>query len=193
VDLEKTENDLLASMSPKCRYNIRLATKHGVRVLEEYNSIADYLKLMFGKTTKRQKIYSHSEIYHEKLWDTLYKQNIAKMFCAKYENKIIACWIIFCWRDFIYYAYGAFDDDYKNLMAPVLGLWEIIKWGKRNGFKTLDLWGAEEGKGFSRFKEQFGPTLVEMVGSYDLPINGFMYKFFRIFEEIRWKILRAIK
>jgi hypothetical protein len=31
------------------------------------------------------------------------------------------------------------------------------------------------------------------VGSYDLPINTWLYPLFRIIEEVRWKILRILK
>ncbi|HJZ05309.1 MAG TPA: peptidoglycan bridge formation glycyltransferase FemA/FemB family protein [Patescibacteria group bacterium] len=186
IDLTLGEDELLNRMHPKCRYNIRLAQKHGVKIGE--GDIESYVKLIFGKTVKRQKIYSHSEKYH---WE-LAQLGWVHLFKAEYKNKVIASWMVFAWKNFVYYAYGAFDDDYKNLMAPVLGLWEIIRWGKREGFKTLDLWGAEEGRGFSRFKQQFGPELVEMVGTYDLPIN-FLHWPFRMAEEIRWKILRILK
>ena len=185
VDLTKSEEELLKNMTSKRRYNIRLAEKHGVTIKE--GGLEDYLKLL-KKTISRQGIYAHSERYHRELS----RLSFVKLFKAEYQNTIIASWMIFSWRDFIYYAYGAFDDEYKNLMAPVLGLWEIIKWGKNNGYKTLDLWGAEEGRGFSKFKEQFGPKLVEMVGTYDLPIN-FIYWPFRMVERIRWKILRILK
>ena len=187
IDLRQGEEELMKRMNPKCRYNIRLAEKHGVRIVR--GDIENYLRLMFGKTTKRQKIYAHSEKYHRELA----KLDFVKMFQAEHEGKVTAAWMMFAWKDFVYYAYGAFDDEYKNLMAPVLGLWEIIKWGKQQGYKTLDLWGAEEGRGFSRFKEQFGPTSVEMVGTYDLPINKPLYYLFRVAEEIRWRILRLIK
>lgn len=186
IDLTLSEEELLKKMHPKCRYNIRLAQKHGVRVGQ--GDMESYLDLMFGKTVKRQKIYSHSENYHRELA----KLDFVQLFKAEFEERVIASWMIFAWNDFIYYAYGAFDDEYRSLMAPVLGLWKIIKWGKKNGYKTLDLWGAEEGKGFSRFKEQFGPKPVEMVGTYDLP-TSFLYWPFRMTEEVRWKILRILK
>lgn len=186
LDLTKSEEDLLKNMTPKCRYNIRLAQKHGVKIVE--GDVESYLGLMFGKTTRRQKIYAHTEKYHRELA----KLDFVKLFKAEHGGKVIASWMIFAWKDFIYYALGGFDDEYKNLMAPALGLWEIAKWGRANEYKTFDLWGAEEDKGFSRFKEQFGPNLVEMIGTYDLPIS-FWYWPFRVAEEIRWKVLRILK
>ena len=186
LDLTLSDEELLKRMTGKCRYNIRLAQKHGVKIVE--GDVESYLNLMFSKTLKRQKIYSHSERYHRELM----KISWTKLFKAEYQGKVIASWMIFVWKDFIYYAYGAFDDEFKNLMAPVLGLWEIAKWGKKNGYKTFDLWGAEEGKGYSRFKEQFGPKLVEMIGTYDLPVSP-LYWPFRLAEEIRWKLLRILK
>ncbi|MEK9200707.1 MAG: peptidoglycan bridge formation glycyltransferase FemA/FemB family protein [Patescibacteria group bacterium] len=189
IDLTQSEEELQKNMHPKTRYNIRLSQKHGVEISEDKDCIEDYLLLMFGKTTKRQKIYAHSEKYHRELA----KLSFVHLFKATYQDKIIAVWMVFAWDKFIYYAYGAFDDDYKNVMAPVLGLWEIIRWGKKSGYETLDLWGTEEGKGFARFKVQFGPKLMEMVGTYDLPVNPLLYKLFRLVEEIRWKMLRILK
>ncbi|TSC84185.1 MAG: protein FemA [Microgenomates group bacterium Gr01-1014_16] len=185
MNLSLSEEDLLKNMTPKCRYNIRLAQKHGIVVKE--GNVEDYLRLI-RKTINRQKIYAHGEKYHRELS----KIPWTKLFEARYKDVVVASWMIFVWKDFIYYAYGAFDDEYKNLMAPVLGLWEIAKWGKKNGYKTFDLWGAEEGKGYTRFKEQFGPKLVEMAGTYDLPVSRW-YPVFRIAEEVRWKILRMLK
>ena len=188
IDLTKREEELMAAMHPKVRYNIRLAQKHGVKITDGVD-IKDYLRLMFGKTTKRQGIYSHSESYHRELSG----YDFVHLFGATYQGRVIAAWMIFTWKDRAYYAYGAFDDQYKAVMAPVLGLWEIIRWAKGEGYITLDLWGAEEGRGFSRFKEQFGSKLVEMAGTYDLAVNRPLFWLFRTAEEGRWKILRAWK
>ena len=78
-------------------------------------------------------------------------------------------------------------------MAQTLLLWEIIRWGKERGYKYFDLWGTEEGKGFARFKEQFGGEIVELAGTFDLPVNKFIYPLFRLAEGVRWKILRSLK
>lgn len=188
IDLTKSEEALLSAMHPKARYNIRLAQKHEVKITDGVD-IKDYLRLMFGRTTKRQGIYSHSEGYHRELA----RYDFVHLFGARYQNRVIAAWMIFTWKDCAYYAYGAFDDEYRAVMAPILGLWEITKWAKNAEYKNLDLWGAEEGRGFSRFKEQFGPKMVEMAGTYDLPVNRPLYWLFRTVEEGRWKILRALR
>lgn len=194
IDLTKTEEELLKNMHPKGRYNIRVAQKHGVVTREDNSPEAfeKYLDLMFSGTAKRQGIYSHGRNYHIQLWKAL-KNNIAHLFVAEYKKEIITADIIFEFNKKIYYAYSASRLENKEVMAPTLLLWEIIRWGKQNGDRIFDLWGAEEGKGFSRFKEQFGGQVVEMMGTWDLPVNKVGYRVFRLIEELRWKILRWLK
>lgn len=193
-NLAKSEEELLKAMHPKGRYNIKVAQKHNVsvRVSVRQEDFDKYLELMFEGTAKRQGIYSHSREYHQQMWVGL-KDKIAKLFVAEYQGKIVAADIIFCFKDKIYYAYGASALEHKEVMAPTLLLWEIARWAKSQGYKTFDLWGAEEGKGFSRFKSQFGADLIEMAGTFDLPTNKVLYTLFRIAEEARWKILRILK
>lgn len=190
-DLTKSEEDLLKAMHPKGRYNIKVAQKHGVKI-KQSDDFDKYLDLLFGGTSKRQKIYSHDCEYHRLLWESL-KNKMAYLWVAEYQNNIITADVIFVFKDKIYYAYGASALEHKEVMAPTLLLWEIAKYYKKRGFNIFDLWGAEEGKGFSRFKSQFGADLVELIGTWDLPINKPLYWAFRIAEEIRWKILRILK
>jgi peptidoglycan pentaglycine glycine transferase (the first glycine) len=194
IDLTQSEDELLGKMHPKARYNIRVAQRHGVTIREDNSPEAfeKYLELTFSGTAKRQKIYSHGRDYHRLLWDCL-KKNMAHLFVAVYGKEIITADIIFKFRDRIYYAYGASKLEFKEVMAPTLLLWEIAKWGKSTGVSKFDLWGAEEGRGFSRFKEQFGGEIVELAGTFDLPINKLLYRGFRIAEEARWKVLRLLR
>jgi len=74
-------------------------------------------------------------------------------------------------------------------MANNLIMWEAIRFGKKLGLKTFDLWGREEGKGFTKFKEGYNPKVVELLGTWDLPISP-LYWPYRILETVRWKILR---
>ena len=83
-------------------------------------------------------------------------------------------------------------------MAPNLLLWEIARWGKKAGYKKFDLWGAlgpqadenDPWYGFHRFKQGFGPKLVESVGSYDLILNPLLYRIYTMADKIRWRLLK---
>jgi len=199
LDLIKSEDELLKSMHPKTRYNIRVAQKHGVVVKEDNseNAFEEYLRLS-RETTKRQEFYAHNEAYHQNMWNILSKAGIARLWTASYQGKLLVAWIIFVFKDTIYYPYGASCRENREVMAPNLLLWEIARWGKKNGYKKFDLWGAlgpnpdphDPWYGFHRFKEGYHPDLVEYVGSYDLVINPFLYKLYCVGDTVRWKLLK---
>lgn len=191
IDLTKSEEELLAAMHSKTRYNIRVAQKHGVGVAEDNSKEAfeTYLNLMH-ETTKRQGFYAHTEKYHRLMWENLHSAGIAKLLAARYKGEIITAWILFVWKDTLYYPYGASTDKNKNVMANYAMMWEAIKLGRKLGLKAFDLWGREEGKGFTKFKEGFAPQVVEFLGTWDLVINPVLYTLYRIADEVRWKILK---
>lgn len=187
LDLSKSESALLAAMHPKTRYNIRLAQKHGVNVKEDASAFEQYLSLT-RQTTKRQKFYAHNEMYHRTMWEIMHKANIAHLFTASYQDKILSAWIVFVWGDRLYYPYGASSQEHRDVMAPTLMLWEITRWAKQKGLKKFDLWGADPAHGFHRFKAGFNPTLVEFMGSFDLVLNKPLYFLYTIADRIRWKL-----
>jgi lipid II:glycine glycyltransferase (peptidoglycan interpeptide bridge formation enzyme) len=191
IDLTPSEEDLMKSFSSKTRYNIRLAQKHGVTVKEDNSEKAfnRYLELT-RETVSRQGFYAHTEKYHRLMWKFLRKGNIAHLLTATYKGKIITTWILFAWKDFLYYPYGASTEEYKNVMANNLIMWEAIRFGKKLGLTTFDLWGREEGKGFTKFKEGYHPKIVEFLGTWDLVINKPIYELYRIGERIRWPSLK---
>ena len=174
IDLTKTEDELLKSFSSKTRYNIRLAEKRGVKVIEDNSDKAfeKYLQLT-KETVQRQGFYAHTEKYHRLMWKHLRPAKIARLLTAIYKDRIITAWIVFIWHDFLYYPYGASTEKYKDVMANNLMMWEAIKFGKKLGLKTFDLWGREEGKGFTKFKEGYNPKIVEFTGTWDLPTSPF--------------------
>ncbi|KKQ53363.1 hypothetical protein A2865_03805 [Candidatus Woesebacteria bacterium RIFCSPHIGHO2_01_FULL_39_17] len=198
IDLSRQEDDILKSFNSKTRYNIRVAQKHGVEVVEDNSDKAfeRYIELT-RETVERQGFYSHTEKYHRLMWQHLHKdmvnQNkfpIAHLLNAIYQNEIITTWIVFVYKDFLYYPYGASSEKYKNVMANNLMMWEAIRFGKKLGLKTFDLWGREEGKGFTKFKEGYNSQVVEFLGTWDL-VTSLLYWPYRAAESLRWQILRT--
>jgi lipid II:glycine glycyltransferase (peptidoglycan interpeptide bridge formation enzyme) len=199
IDLTKPEEEQLKSFSSKTRYNIRLAQKHGVVIKEDNSDKAfeRYLELT-RETVQRQGFFAHSEKYHRLMWKYLHtipktqnsKNPVARLLVAKYKDEIITTWIIFVYKDFLYYPYGASGEKYKNVMANNLMMWEAIRYGKVLGLKIFDLWGREPGKGFTKFKEGYNPQIVEFLGTWDLVINKPLYYIYRASESLRWKFLK---
>ena len=190
IDLTLSEEELLKSFSGKTRYNIRLAQKHGVTVKEDNSDKAfnKYLELTF-ETAKRQGFYAHTKKYHQLMWKHL-KEKIAHLIVATYKDEVVSAWILFANDGFLYYPYGASSDKYKKIMANNLMMWEAIKLGKKLDLTTFDLWGREEGKGFTKFKEGYNPKIITFIGSWDLIINKQLYTLYTFLDKIRWFLLR---
>lgn len=198
LDLTKSEEELLKAMHPKTRYNIKVAQKHGVKIAEDNSDEAfeKYLNLT-RETTKRQGFYAHSQEYHRLMWNTL-KNKIAHLFLARSKEQTLAAWILFVYRDTLYYPYGASSNLHRETMASNLMMWEAILFGKKLGLKKFDMWGAlgpapdknDSWYGFHRFKEGYGPKLTEFVGSFDLVINPMLYTVYKVLDKIRWTFLK---
>ena len=199
LPLEGSEEELLANMRPKTRYNLKLAEKKDVRIVEDSTEagLGDYLKLLF-ETTKRQGFYAHDEQYFKDMWQIMSSTGIAHIFKAVYDGKVLSAWIVFVFNKTLYYPYGASSREHKDLMANNLLMWEVIKFGKAQGCTSFDMWGSlgpdpnpkDPWYGFHRFKEGYGAQLMQSAGSFDLIINFQYYSLFRLLEDWRWKFLR---
>jgi lipid II:glycine glycyltransferase (peptidoglycan interpeptide bridge formation enzyme) len=207
IDLRKSEDELLANMHSKTRYNIRVAQKHNVSVQEDNSPEAfkEYLKLT-EETTKRQGFYAHSRKYHETQWQTLPhvvkpNQLSSHLLTATVDGKVLTAWILFVFQGVLYYPYGASSGEHRETMHSTAMMWEAIRYGKNLGLKIFDLWGAlgadpdpkDPWFGFHRFKSGFGPQSVEFIGSYDLVINPSLYKIYAIADKLRWIYLKLRK
>jgi lipid II:glycine glycyltransferase (peptidoglycan interpeptide bridge formation enzyme) len=207
LDLTKSEDELLKAMHSKARYNIRVATKHGVEVVEDNSDEAfeEYLKLT-RETTARQKFYAHTEKYHQIQWQTLphtlNKNHLSShLLIARYKGKILTAWILFVFKDMLYYPYGASSSQHREVMSSNLMMWEAIRFGKKLGLTKFDMWGAlgtnpdksDPWYGFHSFKEKYGPEHTEFVGSYDLVINPLLYQAYKVADKLRWFLLKMKK
>lgn len=210
LNLDQTDEELLKNCHSKTRYNIRVAQKHDVSVQEDNSEKAfkEYLRLTH-ETTSRQKFYAHGPRYHTLMWETLKQAGSklnknelsAHLLTATYKKEVLTSWILFVFKDTLYYPYGASSSTHREVMASNLMMWEAIQFGKKYKLKKFDMWGAlsenpdtkDPWYGFHRFKQGYGPQLVEFVGSYDLVINPLLYQGFKTLNAARWLLLKLRK
>ncbi len=199
LDLTQPEEEIMSNMHRKTRYNIRLSERNGVQIAEESNEkgLNIFIDLL-TKTMKRQGFYMHDENYFKQLWQILAPADMAHILLAKYENEVLAAWMLLNYKERIFYPYGASSSKHRDVMASNLICWEAIKLGKKLGCKKFDMWGSlgpnpdknDDWYGFHRFKRGYGADLVEFVGSWDLIVSPLLYQGIQFADNLRWKWLR---
>jgi len=195
-------DELFKNLRSKTRYNVRLAVKKGVKIIEDTseNGMETFIRLM-QETTLRQKFFSHTPQYFRTMWKTIGSKDTGMMriFHAMYNGQSLTSWIVFLFNGKLYYPYGASSDAFREVMASNLMMWEMIKFGCEKKCGSFDLWGSlgpnadtkDPWYGFHHFKEGYNPSLMMNLGTYDLVYNKFLYKSFNLADKIRWFILRA--
>ena len=205
IDITLSEEELLARMKPKTRYNIRLSEKRGVRVFETRDEkyIEDFLGLITA-TSGRKGITSHSRSYYERFFQVL-PENMCRLFVAEYDGKVIAANVVIFFGETVTYLHGGTADEHRDVMAPHLLQWEQIKAAKKEGFRLYDFGGVKvinnqqstvsvDWGGITRFKTGFSPSTAPTVfpGSYDIVLDTqgyFLYTSLRSLQGFKKSII----
>src|SRR6185503_9064521 len=132
--------ELLAAMHHKTRYNIRVAQKHGVEIRLN-DTLADAWTL-FEETAKRDGFRLHERHYYESMVDRL-RAGACRAFIATavYNGRPIAVTGMIDYGGMRTYLHGASSNEERNVMAPYLLHWELMRDAKAKGLKGYDWWG----------------------------------------------------
>ena len=165
IDLTQSEEDILRQMHQKGRYNINLARKHGVEIVQgTVNDIDDFYRLLTS-TGSRDNFIILQKSQYKRFLESL---DGSQLLLAKHEGKVISGVLNAVWNGTMFYYYGASSYGDRHLMAPYLLQWEAMRRAKAEGCHTYDLLGImpvdapenDPWKGITDFKRKFGGTLV---------------------------------
>jgi peptidoglycan pentaglycine glycine transferase (the first glycine) len=199
INLDGTEDELLARMKQKTRYNIRLAERKGVRV--RIGTVADLglLYQMYAETSVRDGFVIRDDAYYRLLWEKFIQAGLAEAVIADVDEKPVAGLILFTFAGRAWYLYGMSRQAHREKMPNYLLQWEAIRRAKQKDCRTYDLWGAPDTFdesdalwGVYRFKEGLGGQVVRWVGAWDLPLRPQFYRLYtqvlpRILDLMRWR------
>ena len=193
VDLSPTEEEILAGMKQKTRYNVRLAKRKGVTVRQGSTADLGTFYHLMQLTGKRDTFGIHSQAYYESAYE-LFGADQRALLVAEVEGEAVADLMVFAHPPGAYYLFGASSDSYRNLMPTYLLQWEAMRWAKEHDCLTYDMWGvpdvdegAMESKfselgatgsglwGVYRFKRGFGGQVVRDIGAFDFVYNRPLY------------------
>lgn len=189
IDIRGSEEEILARMKQKTRYNIRLAEKKGVSV-RAWNDIESFHKMMLV-TGGRDSFGIHSLEYYRRAYDLFHPAGMCELLVAEYDGKPLAALMVFARGRRAWYFYGASTDEERNRMPTYLLQWEAMKWAKACGCEEYDLWGVPDEDeatleanfenrkdglwGIYRFKRGFGGELKRAAQAMDRVYNPLLY------------------
>ncbi len=176
VDLTQGEDEILARMKQKWRYNIRLSERKGVEVRVGGEQEVPAFHALMQVTGARDAFGIHTEDYYRRAWALFAPDDRVRLLLASYEGGLLAGLMAFAFNGQAWYMYGASSDEHRALMPNHQLQWRAMQWARARGCTQYDLWGitdvdpdsasAELG-GVQRFKEGFGGEVVRYVGAYD--------------------------
>lgn len=194
LDITKSEEEILTGMKQKGRYNIKIAQSGGVEISSSNTTgrELDQFYKQYNATGKRHKIGFRNKEYFEALLEIFGQKDYARVYSTHKGKTALASAVILFYKKECLYLYGGSSDQERNLMAPYLLHWEIIKEAKKRGCEEYNFLGIAPDDnprhpwaGITKFKKQFGGEQIDILGSYDLPLKPFEYKVFKIAEKIR--------
>lgn len=219
LDLSLTEEQILAQMKPKGRYNIKIAQKHGVKIRPAAPPSSKFFKKdltafykLLAATAKRDKFKIHPKSYYENMLKILGPKNMAELFIAEYtphDNsraaknrapKIIGGIIVTFFARTATYYFGASDYNYRNLMAPYLLQWSAIRTARQRGYKFYDFLGIAPLSQSDAARNSFAPQSshpYSRITDFKLKFGGRVVNYIRakefIFKPIWYFLIKLAK
>jgi lipid II:glycine glycyltransferase (peptidoglycan interpeptide bridge formation enzyme) len=193
IDLQHSEEELLANMKQKTRYNVNLAMRKGVTIRSGKPTDIDMLVRMYAETSVRDGFVIRNDSYYREVWSAFMfdqtqkrlDQPVAEAMIAEVDAEPVAGAIIFRFAGKAWYLYGMSGLTHRDKMPNYLLQWEAVKHAKAAGCTIYDLWGAPDEFvetdplwGVFRFKEGLGGTVHRYLGAWDLPVNRIFYRLY---------------
>jgi peptidoglycan pentaglycine glycine transferase (the first glycine) len=199
IDLTSSEEEMLARMKQKTRYNVRLATKKGVTVRVGNKDDLSMLYKMYAETSLRDGFVIRDEDYYQTVWQTFMESEspTCELLIAEVDGEPVAAIFVFYFAGRAYYIYGMSREAHREKMPNYLLQWEAMRRAKAAGCSLYDLWGAPEEFnesdsmwGVFRFKEGLGGEVIRTLGAWDFTPKPLWYK---LYSEVIPRVLDVMR
>ncbi len=170
VDLTLTEDELLAGMKSKWRYNTRKAYRSGVDIrmgtVEDVGLFQDLME----ETGRRQGFSTHSLAYHQTALGSLGNSHL-KMFLAEVAGDTVAAIVVAHVGKGAWYPWGASSSRQRKAMPNFALHHAAMLWAKSQGALYYDLWGIPNPLGELALQERLYGASKEWPKSLPLALE----------------------
>lgn len=192
LDLSKSREQLQKEMHHKCRYNIGVAERHGVRIQLHGREALSVWHDLLQKTAARDQFRPHPKAHYDVLFEPTTDSELKMTLAVAYvQDQPAAAAIIGDYGPTRTYLHGASDYAQRDKMAPYALHWYLIKDAQAQGMKAYDFWGiaptddpTEPLAGVTRFKKSWGGEVVRYPRTMDLVLRPFWYNLYRFVHRI---------
>lgn len=182
IDLQMKPEDLLNSMKPKGRYNIRLSEKHGVRAVASTDA-SDFARLV-TETASRDGFRAHDQKYYQTFLQCIPGAFLLYAQAPGVTEPIAG--LIGCRSGrSVYYYYGASDHAHRSLMAPYALQWAAMLQACELGAQSYDLFGIAP----DQSPDHPWQTVSEFKGKFGGEVRQCPAEIERVFKPLTQKIL----
>ncbi|MCA9946234.1 MAG: peptidoglycan bridge formation glycyltransferase FemA/FemB family protein [Ardenticatenaceae bacterium] len=187
LDLTEAEENLLAAMKSKTRYNIRLAGRKEIVVRAGTEADFPTMAEMYAETAARDGFGIRPSAYYLDAWQSFHQAGMGHLLVAEFEDEPVAAVYLVRFGNRVIYMYGASTDKERQRMPNYLLQWEAIRWAKAQGCTVYDFWGAPDEFvesdrlwGVWRFKAGFNGQVVRHIGAWDFPVRPLLYQLYTV-------------
>lgn len=190
LNLEQSEDELLAAMAKKTRQYIRKSERAGI-TLRQVKTSAELEKLLeiYHQTAQRAGFAIHDDSYyrdvHAKLGDS------SLIFAAYADDAPVAFVWLAASQATAFELYGGMNQRGQALRANYALKWFAIRKCKEWGIRRYDLNGLLN-DGISNFKRGFAKHEDMLAGTYDYPLSPLYGVWTKLLPAAK-KVIRAIK
>jgi lipid II:glycine glycyltransferase (peptidoglycan interpeptide bridge formation enzyme) len=181
LDIRGEEDEILARMKQKTRYNIRLAGRK--KVVVKSSGDMEVFSALMDVTGERDAFGVHNLDYYRRVYELFHPLGMCELLIATYQEQPLAGIMVFARGERAWYLYGASNNLERNRMPAYLAQWEAIRWARKKGCASYDLWGVPDADpealeagfmqqrdglwGVYRFKRGFGGQIRRASGAWD--------------------------
>lgn len=193
IDLSRSEEEILAQMRPKTRYNIRLALRKGVEVRSVGREELDVWYQLYRETAFRNGLHLNDISYFRSVFSSKMecpdKELSVDLLIAYVDQIPLAAMFLILSAHRATYLYGASSSVHRNLMPTYALQWKAMQIAKAHRCREYDMFGISPNAdpshpmyGLYKFKHGFGGEIFHQLGCWDYPIEDDKYRYFTAME-----------
>ena len=196
LDLNKSEDEILAGASQGLRRKIRKAEKNDIKIetSTDPKDIHTFYNIQL-QTAKRHEFFAFSEDFLTKQFAAFAPNGEAVLYTAKLGKDILAQNFMIFYGNEASYHYGVSSElGTKYSGAPLLHM-QAMRDARERGIKRYNFWGIvgeNETKhrfyGVSCFKRSFGVDELKYTPAHDLILDRKKYFLTKTIESVRKKV-----